>query len=77
MTMIERVARAMAENHWPVDFEGTKAGYVETHWHFHADDARAAIEAMREPTEAMKDAAFGNDPTLWSRMIDAALQEQP
>ena len=34
--------------------------------------ARAAIEAMREPTEAMLD--YGTRPT-WQTMIDMALKE--
>jgi hypothetical protein len=37
--------------------------------------ARAAIEAMREPTEAMLQAQFGKDGprACWEAMIDAAL----
>lgn len=41
--------------------------------------ARAAIEAMREPTEAMEDAAFSSTLTIPKRgyqaMIDAALKD--
>lgn len=48
--------------------------------------ARAAIEAMREPTEEMMDAGESADPTperdtnairVWGRMIDAALTSPP
>jgi hypothetical protein len=39
-------------------------------------DARAAIAAMREPTEAMKAVTKGGLATmLWQEMIDAALKE--
>ena len=40
--------------------------------------ARAAIEAMREPTEAMIDAAdpFELPREIWPAMIDAALSER-
>ena len=61
-SMIERVARAIR------DCDPSAGATYE-------QAARAAIEAMREPTEAMLEAAFGNDPTLWSRMIDASLEE--
>lgn len=71
-SMVERVARAIAMKN-----EG---------WTKNAKDyiphARAAIEAMREPTEAMAEAAEspndyrGTQYTTWRTMIDAALNEQ-
>ena len=40
--------------------------------------ARAAIAAMREPTEAMKRAAWVSGPEpLWRAMIDEALKQEP
>jgi hypothetical protein len=46
--------------------------------------ARAAIEAMREPTRAMEITGCGNDQCgpmctdyVWRAMIDAALKNQP
>lgn len=43
------------------------------------DDARTAIEAMREPTVAMQDAGIPGAINLpirtWHKMIDAALKE--
>jgi hypothetical protein len=49
-------------------------------WESKIDDARAAIEAMREPTEAMDEAGqpmcgeTGYDfPSIWKAAIDAAL----
>lgn len=68
-SMIERVAAVIA-----MKCEG---------WTKNAKDyiphARAAIEAMREPTDAMVDALEGYDSTpvsLYERAIDAALLEQ-
>lgn len=78
--MVERVARA-------IYFRGDDQG--DTAWHhcqlWHRDvareQARAAIEAMREPTEAMVKAAYGRERTgtergNWRAMIDAALKEK-
>jgi hypothetical protein len=75
MDMVEKVARAMAEN----------AGFA---WEYCAQsqwksDARAGIEAMREPTEEMlaganakleeSDRAGFTISEWYSAMIDAAL----
>lgn len=78
--MVERVARAMADrskarvaglhllNAIPMDGE---EDFMKM--------ARAAIEAMREPTGAMEDAAFSSTLTIPKRgyqaMIDAALKD--
>jgi hypothetical protein len=76
-SMIEKVARAIAEVnvsgsdllHYSYDKDSD--GYLEL--------ARAAIEAMREPTEAMLDSTGGEcrvwAPGAWVSMIDAALKE--
>lgn len=75
--MVERVAKAI----WPLAFEGDGAG-----WHQRRavamDQARAAIEAMRNPTAAMlfvgsnDDAGFTavNLLASWEFMIDEALK---
>ncbi|WP_028752724.1 hypothetical protein [Rhizobium leucaenae] len=78
-SMMEKVARAMAALDWgDVDKDDSYFRY-----------ARAAIEAMREPTEAMKAALgdarkYGTESNgeifprkLMSELIDAALKEQP
>lgn len=77
MRMIDRVARAISESH------GTTG-------HTFEDDARAAISAMREPTDAMKKSVYDaensmgvcyaayeeiNWETAWKVAIDAALKE--
>ena len=75
--MIERVARALATA------EGENPNST---WMFYENKSRAAVEAMREPTEEMK-AAFDKDVDDWfdhqihddhhlyKCMIDAALKE--
>ena len=72
--MIERVARAIRFfDDWPTLSETAKAIYRE--------QARFAIEAMREPTEAMLDAAMQfascDLKSEWQAMIEAALGEKP
>lgn len=81
--VIERVARAIAETGNGGDWD-SRSFYQEEHKEFHRKRARAAIEAMREPTEAMIDAVdlpgLAGDPEIviakaWRAMIDAALKE--
>ena len=85
--MVERVARAIADAVYDAIkaalFE-TRENYVDQNWPKFATDARAAIAAMREPTEAM--AARGYDmydpehdsgpgpDEFWRAMIDEALR---
>lgn len=86
--MVEKVARAIvgAMYHPQPDMSGDIWKAVSPrHRRDATDAARAAIEAMREPTEAMKDAGsyFDHDgdggisayeaADVWSGMIDAAL----
>lgn len=65
MTMIEKVARAIAcsnEN--------------DIHWNGYIVCAKAAIEAMREPTEEMKDVCVNMVwVSTYQKMIDVALKE--
>lgn len=78
MTMVERVARAIYEGR-----NGPRCMAWSRHSNEHRrpyiDDARAAIEAMREPTEEMLFAADwleNGTRAAWQAMIDAALSEQ-
>lgn len=73
--MVERVARAIADN-----IQAALPDGVVVDYHY---AARAAIEAMRRPTEAMVDAGydFTADPCWredfikgWQAMIDEALK---
>jgi hypothetical protein len=84
MGMVERVARALCRE---------SEIYPEDQWERLAGWAVAAIEAMREPTEAMTKKAWGvfpegqpdggyvNTPEvateLWQAMLDAALTTSP
>lgn len=78
MTMIERVARAICQaNQMDPDSKSHINGNA-WHWEDYAKDARAAIEAMRDPTEAMKVACWPNhhpwgknapDPTERPEMV--------
>ncbi|MBN9034971.1 MAG: hypothetical protein J0H53_02785 [Rhizobiales bacterium] len=80
--MVERVARRLAAGRYAhvggADAETLVKG--KPNWMSCVDDARTAIEAMREPTDAMVDAAYGRERTgtergNWRAMIDAALTE--
>jgi hypothetical protein len=48
--MIERVARAIAD---AIDGEADKFTHSPQNWELWVPQARAAVEAMREPTERM------------------------
>lgn len=91
-TMIEKVARAIFEacnRQDPVagfgyaDADGGKT-VLDGAYDLTAI-ARAAITAMREPTDGMDDAAYDSDALengssaygCWQAMIDAALAEEP
>jgi len=66
-TMVKRVAQALQQEMGTAPFDETAAFAL----------ARAAIAAMREPTEEMLDAwirAPGAIKGGWQAMIDAALQ---
>lgn len=71
-SMVERVARAICRAHgkWIEDDS----------WRIYQDEARAAIEAMREPTDAMmrqmEIAGGAGMRGVWWMGVDAALNEQ-
>lgn len=69
--MVERVARAMS-------IADNGHAFADVRVHHYVPLARAAIEAMREPTEGMVDAGFGYTgypEETYKEMIDAALKE--
>lgn len=75
--MVERVARAICRAGICGPRDHIEAE-VNRNWRKFVLEARAAIAAMREPTEAMLDAgnSDGHDPDLhqtYKNMIDAAL----
>lgn len=70
--MIERVARAIAAAGTIVDWDEMSVACQEQF----TKEARAAIAAMREPSETMVDAGYQASPPveyIWQAMIDAAL----
>lgn len=81
--IVERVARAI----WDAEFDRFEVAsqYKGDEWKSYIPHARAAIEAMREPTEAMKAAPHLGDLAqmetdtayVWQAMIDAALETKP
>lgn len=83
--MIERAAEAAFMADWPKD-NWSRFGNEDYVKNRYRRIARAAIEAMREPTEAMKvafykdvddwfDHQIHDDHHLYKCMIDAALKE--
>lgn len=85
-TMIERVARAIyeADDAWSTAFPWPSMASSEQSPDNYRRIARAAIEAMREPTEAMREKIALEDWTGvrdiswtdgWQIMTDAALSE--
>lgn len=86
MGMVETVARALCLRtmNGPSYPEGWREGRVDRYWPVFEGSARCAIEAMRVPTEAMKQRGgrhLGLSPqdgtsvaSAWNAMIDAALK---
>lgn len=80
MEMIERVARALMR----ANGGDTESGW-DLDWEDYTEDARAAIAAMREPSDQTKRKAWGhpgsdgdghpNDTAIYQSLIDAALDE--
>ena len=71
-TMVERVAQALQQEMGAAPLDETAASFAL---------ARAAIAAMREPTEEMLNAghearAKATVNGIWHAMIDAALEEK-
>ena len=71
--MIERVARALCKARLRDPDEeltiltGPKGGSSQPRWMFHVSEARAAIEAMREPTSPMVEIG-GIRPHEWEKV---------
>lgn len=90
-SMIEKIAKALVVQQYGervLEFWPDRLSFTVSGPPFHADEyrdmARAAIEAMREPTEAMVASASDNLDDeehaircAWQAMIDATLSEKP
>lgn len=85
---LERAARALAERHHQPLFDRgdsslSPSQYADQYWRDYVEQARAVIEAIREPSgEMLNEAMRGpGKPThtlssgLWVRMVDALLAE--
>lgn len=80
--MVERVARAIAEAGNGGQFDD-ETWYKEYQRDVHRVRARAAIEAMREPTEVQYNSLCQtnkiwselNSQTVWQTYIDSALKD--
>lgn len=71
--MVERVAKAIIKAR--TYRAGTADGDVNAIRLFAEQEARAAIEAMREPTQAMLERGdHGTSASGWANMIDEALK---
>lgn len=94
MTPLESMARAMCRGHWQHFMKSTEGieKTVDSYWRDYLFSARAALEAIRKPSQAMRECGHmagwhggieGFDEgeedaaeSLWERMIDAALRER-
>ena len=91
MTPVEKVARAIYESHWH-DVEGFQGdpyyGSCATLWENWIPAARAAIQALMEPSKGMVGAPLKKMPEhanwlnarasflVWQAMLTAALEEE-
>lgn len=87
--MVERMARAIYEAAWNSESDQFVSELDDLNGNMHATldgkfdmrtFARAILQAMREPTDAMVDAGNGVVPDgaaedCWQRMLNAALKE--
>lgn len=81
MSKVEEVTRALATDQMRRTLAAAGLEYEPGQDAFLRDLARAAIEAMREPTEHMvksghKGFCFGRPLETYQAMIDAALREE-
>jgi hypothetical protein len=75
MTMIEQVARAICKAHGAFDPDALTKSVVA--WKYYIPEARAAIAAMREPTDEIRRAGdeMLSQHEAYQAVIDAALNE--
>jgi hypothetical protein len=72
---VERIARVLAGQRISANGGGdaeSAARAVDDAWKDHRDDALAVLKTLREPSRAMADAG---DPTVWEKMVLAAIDE--
>ena len=73
--LVERIARVLAAAAHSSNAEGSdpSAGdKVDLVWREHVNQALAVLHTMREPDGHM---AAAGDPDIWTRMVEAAIEE--
>lgn len=83
MTMIEKVARALAKRNYemcyydPEERDKLVIKDVDEKWKLFVDEAKAAIEALREPTPELLKIASDHLHTysMWQAIIDEMLKD--
>jgi hypothetical protein len=73
--LAERIARVLAGSALSSNADGNdpSAGdKVDLAWKGHLNQALAVLHTMREPDHLMAEAG---DPHIWTRMVDAAIQD--
>jgi len=75
-TMIERIARVLAAEHYSANAEGddpSAGATVDARWQDYREQAVAVLKSMREADAAM---ATAGDPAVWRRMVEATLADR-
>jgi hypothetical protein len=86
MTIVERVARVLAGQHFSRNAEGAAppnvpaSDLVDRNWHDYVDDALAVLRTLREPDAQMIAAgearAAGGVADIWDAMVRTAVGEE-
>ena len=75
LPLAERIARVLAGVSLSSNADGNNgsaAKHVDEHWKDHLNQAMAVLHTMREPDHFMAEAG---DPHVWTRMVEAAIQD--
>jgi hypothetical protein len=73
--LAERIARVLAGAALSSNAEGSDpsaANKIDLAWKEHLNQALAVLHTMREPDHLMAEAG---DPEVWTRMVQAAIQD--
>lgn len=73
--LAERIARVLAGAKLSSNADGSKRSAgdsVDADWKNHMNQALAVLHTMREPDHLMAEAG---DPEIWTRMVEAAIQD--
>ena len=75
LPLAERIARVLAGVSLSSNADGSNgsaAAEVDHSWKDHRNQALAVLRTMREPDHQMAEAG---DPRIWTRMVEAAIQD--